>query len=130
MNVAMATTVGGITVSACRLSKASGLALGLALSSLFGTVQAADAATDDTRYQLGRKVFTEQAQPSCSLCHSLQDAGASGAIGPDLDQLKPTPERVMAAVRGGVGVMPAFEALLSAEQIEAVAHYVSQVTAQ
>lgn len=130
MNAAMATTVGGITVSAFRLSKASGLALGLALSDLFGTVQAADAATDDARYQLGRKVFTEQAQPSCTLCHSLQDAGASGAIGPDLDQLKPNPERIMAAVRGGVGVMPAFGALLSAEQIEAVAHYVSQVTAK
>ncbi len=116
--------------SALRLSKASGLALGLALSSLFGTVKAGEAATDDARYQLGRKVFTEQAQPSCTICHTLQDAGASGAIGPNLDELKPNPERVMAAVRGGVGVMPAFAALLSAEQIEAVAQYVAQVAGQ
>jgi cytochrome c6 len=114
--------------STLRLSKASGMALGLALSGLLGTVQAGEAATDDARYQLGRKVFTEQAQPSCTICHTLQDAGASGAIGPNLDELKPAPERVMAAVRGGVGVMPAFADLLSAEQIEAVAHYVSQVT--
>lgn len=130
MNVAMVTTVGEIMVSAFRLSKASGLTLGLALSSLFGTAQAGDAATDDVRYQLGRKVFTEQAQPPCKICHTLQDAGASGVIGPNLDELKPTPERVMAAVRGGVGVMPAFEALLSDEQIEAVAHYVAQVAGQ
>lgn len=119
--------------SILRLSKASSLLLGLALSGLLGTAQAGEAgqaATDDAQYQLGRKVFTEQAQPSCTLCHSLQDAGATGAIGPDLDQLKPAPERVMAAVRGGVGVMPAFADLLSAEQIEAVAHYVSQVTAK
>ncbi len=117
-------------VSAFRLYKSTGLALGLALSSLFGTAQAGEAAADDARYQLGRKAFTEQAQPSCTICHTLQDAGASGTIGPNLDELKPTPERVMAAVRGGVGVMPAFAALLSAEQIEAVAHYVAQVAGQ
>lgn len=128
MSAVTATTAGGITVSALQLSKASALALSLALSGLLGTAQASEAATDDAQYQLGRKVFTEQAQPSCTLCHALLDAGASGAIGPNLDELKPTPERVMAAVRGGVGVMPAFAELLSAEQIEAVAHYVSQVT--
>ncbi|WP_213641621.1 c-type cytochrome [Pseudomonas lalucatii] len=106
------------------MSKTAGLLLGLAL----GSAQAGEAATDEARLALGRQVFTEQAQPACALCHSLQDAGAAGAIGPDLDQLKPSPERVMAAVRGGVGVMPAFAASLSAEQIEAVAHYVARVT--
>lgn len=117
-------------VSALQLSKTTALALGLALSGLLGSAQAGEAATDDAQYQLGRKVFTEQAQPSCTICHTLQDAGASGAIGPNLDELKPTQERVMAAVSGGLGVMPSFEALLSTEQIEAVAYYVSQVTAK
>ena len=88
---------------------------------------AARASGEDTRLALGRQVFSEQAQPSCSLCHSLREAGASGVIGPDLDQLKPSAERVAAAVRGGVGVMPAFEGALSEQQIEAVAHYVAQV---
>jgi mono/diheme cytochrome c family protein len=37
---------------------------------------------------------------------------------------------VEAAVRGGVGVMPSFAASLSAEQIEAVAHYVVRVAGQ
>jgi mono/diheme cytochrome c family protein len=85
---------------------------------------------DDARLALGRQVFSEQAQPSCSLCHSLREAGASGVVGPDLDQLKPSAERVAAAVRGGVGVMPSFAESLSAQQIEAVAHYVAQVAGQ
>lgn len=117
-------------VSKLRLPKASALALSLALSSLLGTAHADDTASDEARYELGRKVFAEQAVPSCTICHSLKDAGASGAIGPNLDDLKPTQERVVAAVRNGVGVMPAFAASLSAEQIEAVAYYVSQVTAK
>lgn len=76
----------------------------------------------------GRKVFTEQAQPSCTICHTLSDAGSAGAIGPNLDELKPDRQRVINAVTGGVGVMPAFGESLSEEQIQAVAAYVSTVT--
>lgn len=98
-----------------------------ALLILLSSVATAASSAEEVRLVLGRQVFTEQAQPSCSLCHSLRDAGASGVVGPDLDQLKPSAERVANAVRGGVGVMPSFAASLSAEQIEAVAHYVAQV---
>lgn len=84
----------------------------------------------DERYDLGRKVFLEQAQPSCSLCHTLADAGATGAIGPDLDELAPTEEQVLRAVSSGVGVMPAFAASLSDEQIAAVAHYVATASSR
>lgn len=97
---------------------------------LAGLMAAVSVAADDARLELGRQVFTEQAQPSCSLCHSLREAAASGVIGPDLDQLKPSVEQVAAAVQGGVGVMPSFAATLSAEQIEAVACYVAQVAGQ
>lgn len=76
----------------------------------------------------GKKVFLEQAQPSCNLCHILKDAGAVGDIGPNLDQLQPTADQVTNAVRGGVGVMPAFDGSLSEQQIQAVAHYVETVT--
>lgn len=123
MNAATVTTAGRIMLSASWwLEPMRGL--GLALLSLLAMAQVQ---AGDARLVLGRQVFTEQAQPSCSLCHSLREAGASGVIGPDLDQLKPSVERVAAAVRGGVGVMPSFAASLSAEQIEAVAHYVAQV---
>ena len=54
------------------------------------------------------------------------DANAAGEIGPVLDEMKPDAERVRAAVVNGIGVMPAFEAL-TAEQVDAVARYVSEV---
>lgn len=97
------------------------------LPALLGLLAASVAQAGDARFELGRQVFREQAQPACSLCHSLRAADASGEIGPDLDQLKPDAARVAAAVRGGVGVMPSFAATLSAEQIEAVADYVARV---
>lgn len=76
----------------------------------------------------GKKVFTQDAQPACAVCHTLADAGSTGEIGPNLDELKPSREAVVNAVTGGVGIMPAFEESLSAEQIEAVAAYVATVT--
>jgi mono/diheme cytochrome c family protein len=97
------------------------------LFTLASLLAAVPVGADDSYLALGRQVFTEQAQPSCSLCHSLREAAGSGVIGPDLDQLKPSVEQVAAAVRGGVGVMPSFAESLSDEQIAAVAHYVAQV---
>lgn len=76
----------------------------------------------------GKQVFSQDAQPSCTICHTLADAGSEGAIGPDLDQLKPTRQQVVNAVTSGVGVMPAFNESLSEEEIQAVAHYVAAVT--
>ncbi|KPQ27219.1 MAG: sulfite dehydrogenase (cytochrome) subunit SorB [Marinobacter excellens HL-55] len=78
--------------------------------------------------ELGKEVFTQVAQPSCTICHALSDAGSAGAIGPDLDELKPSRDQVINAVTQGVGVMPAFETSLSAEQIEALADYILSVT--
>ncbi|WP_020680695.1 c-type cytochrome [Marinobacterium rhizophilum] len=84
----------------------------------------------DELFDEGKKVFQQVAQPSCSICHTLNDAGSSGEIGPKLDDLKPTLEQILNAVSGGVGIMPAFEDSLSAEQIKAVAHYVSTASRQ
>jgi cytochrome c6 len=71
----------------------------------------------------GRKLFTEVA-PACALCHKLKDAGAEGEIGPSLDELKPDHDRVVKALRNGIGQMPAFPHLSEA-QIQALARYVS-----
>jgi len=35
----------------------------------------------------GKQIFTGTAQPACASCHTLADAGASGTIGPDLNQV-------------------------------------------
>jgi mono/diheme cytochrome c family protein len=35
----------------------------------------------------GKQIFTATAQPPCSSCHTLADAGASGTVGPNLDEV-------------------------------------------
>jgi len=76
--------------------------------------------------ELGLKVFTEAAKPPCALCHTLDAAGATGTIGPSLDELKPDKARVLEAVRTGIGVMPRFADALTPQEIEAVADFVSR----
>jgi mono/diheme cytochrome c family protein len=77
----------------------------------------------------GREIFTELAAPNCGICHTLGDAGSAGEIGPNLDVHPPAQDadRVRLAVEQGVGNMPSFVDVLSAEQIEAVALYVAAV---
>ncbi|EDM49517.1 MULTISPECIES: c-type cytochrome [Marinobacter] len=102
----------------------------MSLRTLLFAVLASASATSmaDEQLELGKKVFTEQAQPSCTICHALNDAGSAGEIGPNLDELKPSAEQVSNAVKSGVGIMPAFGDSLSEQQIKAVAHYVESVT--
>lgn len=61
----------------------------------------------------------------CSGCHTLKAAGATGTIGPNLDQLRPSAALVASFVRSGGGAMPSFAGKLSAAEITAVARYVS-----
>jgi cbb3-type cytochrome c oxidase subunit III len=61
----------------------------------------------------------------CSGCHTLAAAGATGTVGPNLDQVKPNMGLVAHQVTVGGGVMPAFKGKLSAAQIQAVAKYVA-----
>ena len=64
-------------------------------------------------------------QAGCGGCHTLAAAGATGTVGPDLDQLRPSAAVVAAQVSSGGGGMPSFSGTLSAAQIAAVAAYVS-----
>ena len=70
----------------------------------------------------GKDVF---ATAGCVSCHTLADAGASGTIGPNLDQARPPAELVVERVTNGQGAMPSFKASLSEQQIQDVAAYVS-----
>lgn len=76
----------------------------------------------------GARLFTEVAQPPCSTCHALQAAGASGTVGPSLDELKPEVARVKRALEKGVGAMPSYAQRLSQVQIDALACYVARAT--
>jgi cbb3-type cytochrome c oxidase subunit III len=71
----------------------------------------------------GKDIFTA----NCGSCHTLKDAGTSGTVGPNLDQLKPSLAIVQKQVTNGGGAMPAFKGTLTAAQIMAVAKYVSSV---
>ena len=68
----------------------------------------------------GKDVFVA----NCGSCHTLSDAGTSGAIGPNLDEISLDESAVEAQVRSGGGGMPAFEGQLSDAEIQAVAGYV------
>jgi mono/diheme cytochrome c family protein len=72
----------------------------------------------------GKQVFESA---GCASCHTLKDAGATGTVGPNLDQLKPSDAAVEKQVTNGGSVMPAFKGQLTAAQIKAVAKYVSSV---
>jgi mono/diheme cytochrome c family protein len=71
----------------------------------------------------GKDIFTA----NCGSCHTLKDAGTTGTVGPNLDQLKPSFERAQRQVINGGAVMPAFKSTLTPAQITAVAKYVSSV---
>jgi sulfite dehydrogenase len=94
-----------------------------------GAWTAASAEEDDAaQLALGKKLFTTQAVPACAVCHTLKDAGSEGAVGPVLDELQPDAQRVMTALRNGIGVMPSFSERLSEAQIQALANYVSKAS--
>ena len=71
----------------------------------------------------GKEVFETA---GCNSCHTLKDAGATGTVGPNLDDAKPPADLVVDRVTNGKGVMPSFSGQLSAKQIADVAAYVSQ----
>jgi len=78
----------------------------------------------DEVYNKGRKIFLEKG--NCAMCHTLAEAGSKGNIGPNLNEIKPNMMRVINAVTNGIGVMPAFQEMLSTSEIESVAKYVSE----
>jgi cytochrome c553 len=77
--------------------------------------------------EAGKAVFTSA---GCSSCHTLADAGATGNVGPNLDEAKPEFELVHTRVTNGMGAMPSFKGQLTEQQINDVAAYVSSVAGQ
>ncbi len=87
------------------------------VGSVAGTGVTAEKPTD------GKTIFTT----NCGSCHTLADAGTSGNVGPNLDDVKPTRDKVVTQVTNGGGAMPSFKGTLDDDQIQAVADYVSSV---
>ena len=80
-----------------------------------GTGVAAEKPTD------GKSIFAT----SCGSCHALSDAGTTGAVGPNLDESRPSKDLVVDRVTNGQGAMPSFKDSLDTQQIQAVADYVA-----
>jgi mono/diheme cytochrome c family protein len=73
----------------------------------------------------GKQVFETA---GCKSCHTLKDAGATGTVGPNLDQVKPPLSRVVPQVLNGGTTMPPFKGTLSTKQIADVSAYVVKAT--
>ena len=71
----------------------------------------------------GEGVFAEA---GCGSCHTLEEAGSSGTVGPSLDETPLAEEEIAGVVTNGRGGMPPFEGRLSAEEIRSVAAFVAQ----
>ena len=101
----------------------------LAAAALAWMAFAAPSFAADPALAEGRQIFNNgvAAVPACALCHTLKDAGSTGQIGPNLDELKPDASRIARVIRSGMGPMPAFTALPDA-QVAALSLYVSTVT--
>jgi YVTN family beta-propeller protein len=70
----------------------------------------------------GAQVFADS---GCASCHTLKAAGASGAIGPNLDETNLDAAAIENVVTGGRGSMPSFGGQLSDAELKAVAAYVA-----
>jgi mono/diheme cytochrome c family protein len=68
----------------------------------------------------GESIFSQ----NCASCHTLQAAGASGTIGPNLDESSVTLRAAIMQIAEGGNGMPAFAGNLTTEQIETVARYI------
>ena len=87
------------------------------------TAPATTTATTPSAAEAGKALFVS----SCGSCHTLKDAGTSGAVGPNLDDLKPDAARVAKQVTNGGKIMPSFKGSLTPAQITAVSAYVASV---
>ena len=73
----------------------------------------------------GEAVF---ASAGCAGCHTLEAAGSSGNVGPNLDEAKPDVGLVIDRVTNGKDGMPSFKDQLDEKQIQDVAAYVAEST--
>jgi mono/diheme cytochrome c family protein len=115
-----------LVLAACGGDDNGGGASSSSSSSASSSTSSSTAGGTENASAEGKTVFTQ----NCKGCHTLKDAGATGSVGPNLDDLKPPKATVVRQVNNGGGPMPAFKGKLSDAQIDAVATYVSTVAGQ
>jgi mono/diheme cytochrome c family protein len=95
-----------------------------------GTLPTVHAVTLPAAYKGGDAVAGKHVflTAGCTGCHTLKDAGATGTVGPNLDQAQPPATIVFQRVTEGAGAMPSFKGKLSTKQIADVIAYVTKAT--
>ena len=68
----------------------------------------------DEIFNLGKEIFLNAG--NCATCHSLKDAGSNAMVGPNLNEIRPDIGRVKNAVTNGIGVMPAYQGILTDDE--------------
>jgi cytochrome c6 len=111
---------GVLTVAAALLTTVTLAACG-SDSSSSSTGGASSTASSGGAAPDGKEIFAS----SCASCHTLKASDSTGAVGPNLDDLKPTQAVVDKQVTNGGGSMPAFKGNLSTAEIAAVSKYVA-----
>jgi len=69
----------------------------------------------------GKQIFASE---DCGSCHTLQEAGTTGSVGPNLDESNVDLETAVGQIDFGGGGMPPFGSRLSEEEIRDVAAFV------
>jgi mono/diheme cytochrome c family protein len=75
----------------------------------------------------GKQVFQVT---GCGSCHVLKSAGASGVVGPSLDESPLSRANVVARVTNGKGAMPAYKGTLTPTEIQQVADFIVETRAK
>src|SRR5436190_13113331 len=115
----------------CDTSKPGGSVVKPLPETVVGTVpKAAPTAPVPAKYKNGDPTAGKQVflTAGCKGCHTLKDAGATGTVGPNLDDAKPPLTLVVLRVTKGKNAMPSFLGQLSTKKIADVAAYVVKAT--
>jgi mono/diheme cytochrome c family protein len=103
------------------LALVGGLAAGIGS---FASQAHAEDAKPSAAIEAGRELFNTW---SCSACHTLTDAGSSGAVGPSLDNPNLTHDFIVGRVTNGQGPMPSFGGQIPEADIGKLADYIVTV---
>ncbi len=119
-----------LAVAASGCSKPGGSVTTPTPETVVGTVPTQTTAAIPAVYKNGDATAGKQVfeTAGCKGCHTLKDAGATGTVGPNLDQAQPPLSLVVTRVTKGAGAMPSFKGQLTDKQIADVAAYVVKAT--
>jgi mono/diheme cytochrome c family protein len=114
----------------CDWSKPGGKEVAPTAQTVEGTVPTQTEAAVPPQYAKGDPAAGKQVfeTAGCKGCHTLKAAGATGKVGPNLDDAKPDLALIVNRVVNGRGGMPSFKGQLSDKQIADVAAFVYKST--